>query len=412
MTARAWTTLLGTAGLAALLAGCGGFVNNSCGAASRVPVAPPGVYVDDDVADGYAKYAGALAAAGSWEGDPTYGVRWCPAQPGEVADGFRPYVSRGHWTTSDRAAYGASPGTPYWTSDDGAPWTDITTHHGWWIDLHAEGSHGRAVLGSEWCWVPGLEETPARVVWRAADGFVGWAPEPPTWVDDGEDDASVGFEWTYELLATLLEDALDGYVLTGDAAQSAADATAPMRRVGEPGFSTRAPAKPVVTAARRQLVAYLHAHPNEVAVASARTAASSSHSASAAHAGATTGTSSSTSSTSSSTKHKQDSDDQSPAVVVVRLPSASILATVMMNDPVMVPVSLGRFTSGPTIASGGSHSAGSSSGGGSTVLSAHTAGHGAVSSSVHSSSHSSSSPVSHSTSSGSSSSSSSSSHKH
>jgi hypothetical protein len=395
MSTRARTTLLCTACLVAATAGCsGGFFGNSCGAASRVPLAPRGVYVDDDVADGFVKYAGALAAVGRWEGDATYGVHWCPAQPGAEGDGFRPYASRGHWTTSDSAAYGAAPGTPYWTSDDAAPWADITTHHGWWIDLR-----GTPSARSEWCWVPGLAETPARVVWREGGGFVGWAPEPPTWIDDGADDASTGFEWSYELLATLLEDTLDGYVLTGDAAQSGADATAPMGRFGEPAFSKRAPAKPVVDAARQQLVAYLRAHPDEVALASARTAApahpasgSSSGPAGASGAAGASGGSSS----SPASKRKQDSDDASAGVVAVRIPSAGIIASMMMSDPVMVPVGLGRFTPpGSTVASGGYGSTGWSSGGGSSVESVHAAAHGGGSSSVHAPSHSSSSASSH-----------------
>jgi hypothetical protein len=204
MMARTWTALVGTACLAAGISGCGGGYSGTCGAAARVPLAPAGVYVDDDVADGYAAYAGTLASAGSWSADSTYGVHWCPAAAPE-GEAFRPYVSRGHWATAEQPVHGAPPGTPYWVSDDAAPWSDVTTHHGYWIDL-AKHFSGR----SEWCWVPGAQETPARVVWREGDGFVGWAPEPPVWVDDGDENVAVGFEWSFELLGTLLEDAGDG----------------------------------------------------------------------------------------------------------------------------------------------------------------------------------------------------------
>jgi hypothetical protein len=384
MNARAGTTLLALASLAtglAGLAGCGASLHASCGAAARVPLAPPGVYVDDEVADGYATYRGALADAGTWASDATYGVHWCPARPDTEGSGFRPYVSRGHWTTSEQPAYGAEPGEPYWTSDDAAPWTDITTHHGWWIDT----GHG------EWCWVPGHEQTPARVVWRSGDGFVGWAAEPPTWVDDGGDDAAAGFEWAYELLGTLLEnDGADGYVLTGDAALAAAQATAPSGRYGEPGVTKRPPAKPVVNEARQQLVAYLRAHPDKTALANAAVAtASSGHaSGSSGHSGGTSSGSSSSSSSSTTAKRRKDSDDTSLAGI--RLPTGGVIVTMMMSDPVAPPVRLGSYGHpGATFGGGGSGAGWSGSpSGGSTVQSGHVYGSSAPAPApVHAASH-------------------------
>ena len=370
MLPTSWTTLAGIGCLALGATACGGF-RSSYGAAARVPMAPAGVYVDDDVADGYGAYAGALASAGRWDADPTYGVHWCPARGGEDA-AFRPYVSHGHWATSEQPTYGAPPGTPYWASDDAAPWTEITTHRGWWIDLGLD----------HWCWVPGVKETPARVVWRSDDAFVGWAPEPPVWIDDGDESASAGFEWSFELLGTLLEDAadgVDGYLLTGDTAQAAARATSPSGRPdgSGPGFSKRAPAKPVVDSAHQQLVAYVSAHPNE-GLAAAATASGRSASSTA---------SSSSGGTGSSGSHPKASD----ASKTDGLPPASALVTAMMSDPTMAPVgvvrlvpygaSTGTATSGPSSASGGSRgaTAWTASRGGSFSSSVHASSYGASS---------------------------------
>jgi hypothetical protein len=346
MVGRIWMSFLAVA-LAAGTGGCaGGFAGGSCGAAARLPLAPAGTYVDDDVADGYAAYAGALASAGRWESDATYGVHWCPARgegAGASDEPFRPYLSHGHWTASDQAAYGAPAGTPYWTTDDSARWTDVTTHHGWWIDLH-RGATGR----SEWCWVPGAQETPARVVWRTGDDFVGWAPEPPAWVDDGDESADAGFEWTFELLGTLLEDATDAastYALGGDAVQTAAADTAPSRVGGPAGrFSRRAPARPVVDAAREQLVARLGARADEARQA----ATASSHSTSGNSGGTSSGTSS------GSTRRPDSDDDGKPVVVVVRLPPGDVLLPMVMGVPAV----------GVGGASYGSSASGSARGGG------------------------------------------------
>lgn len=307
MTARTFATLVGTVGFAAGVTACGGsFATASCGAARRIPLAPAGVYVSEDVANGYVAYAAALAGAGAWSPDATYGAHWCPSRVGNDAQPFRPYVSRGHWTTAEVAEYGAAPGTPYWApSEDAAPWAEITAHHGWWIDLRDGPSEP-----SRWCWVPGMEETPARVVWRADGDFVGWAPEPPIWIDDGDDDPALAFEWTFELLGTLLEDAIDGYVLTGDAAAGAAQATSSEGSAGQPGpaLSRRAPARPVVNAARQGLLATVRAQPS-VAPASAASPASPR----------------AASPSSGAVERRPDLDAPSSLIVAIRLPPASVL---------------------------------------------------------------------------------------
>jgi hypothetical protein len=314
------------------------------------------VFVDKDVADGYVAEVAALAPFGRWEGDATYGVHWCPA-PSSTGAAFRPYLSGGHWTTSDHAEYGSPAGTITWTDDDDRPWAEVTTHQGWWIDRG----------GNDWCWVPGVQQTPARVVWRDGDGFVGWAPEPPAWVDDGDDGDDVGFEWCFELMGTLLEDATDGYVLTGDAVQSARQATAPSRHLAEPGvtFSRRPPARPTVVAAHTQLVAYVRAHPD----ASATTAVAGHASATATAASGVSGASSSSTSGSSSTSTSgsgsasghatrvDTTEDTLADLSADHLPPAAVLVPVMMNDPVEGRAGV-RFGGSST----GGGSAGSSSG--------------------------------------------------
>ena len=165
MAARVSLTVLALAGLALGPLGCAhAFANAPAGAGTRVPLAPPGVFVEDDVANGYVAYAGALAPWGQWESDSSYGVHWCPARVAG-ASAFHPYRSTGHWSTSDHTAYGSPPGTVYWKDEDSGSWTDTTTHHGWWVERGMD----------DWCWVPGARETPARVVWRSNDDFVGWA---------------------------------------------------------------------------------------------------------------------------------------------------------------------------------------------------------------------------------------------
>jgi hypothetical protein len=338
--------LVATGLLGASAGGCGGTL--TVATAPRIPMAPAGVYVDDDVARGYAAYADAVAPAGRWSGDEDYGAHWCPSLAATGAP-FRPYASRGHWAVSANEVYGAAPGNVYWVNDDPAPWVEITAHHGWWVDLG-----DRATGSSDWCWVPGARETPARVVWRTGDDFVGWAAEPPAWVDDGGENEQVGFEWTFELLGTLLEDAIDVFELAGDIAQLAADATSPVGRSGPaPGLSRRSPAASTVHAARDRLVAYAQTHATESspAVASStgtRSQAPAGHAAS--HAGAADSSS------------KQETADKPPVVVVEPLPPPGFFMPMVGLDPAALPAGggggvapdrAGRTANPGALASGG-----------------------------------------------------------
>src|ERR1700722_9116228 len=155
-----------------------------------VALAPPGVRVRPEVARGYLAYQAPLAAFGAWAPDHDYGVHWCPsaASTGGPETDFQPYVSRGRWDLSEEATRSAPAGSPVWRSEDSDTWGEITTHHGWWVPVAGRGP-------STWCWVPGLEETPARVAWREGDDFVGWAPEPPFWIAVDEADYDDGLDW-------------------------------------------------------------------------------------------------------------------------------------------------------------------------------------------------------------------------
>jgi hypothetical protein len=93
-------------------------------------------------------------------------------------------------------------------SDERAAWTDVTLHHGYWIHADATG-HGR------WCWLPGVEETPARVVWRDAHGLVGWAPAPVFGTPD--EDA-----WTYAAPGRLFDADLRSAILEAEEARRGA----------------------------------------------------------------------------------------------------------------------------------------------------------------------------------------------
>jgi len=276
-----------------------------------VPLAPPGVEVRPEVAEGYEQYSAVLSQWGTWEPDVENGVRWCPREdvlgPG---DAFTPYVSRGHWGLSD-APIGKSPaGSLAWESEDPDTWGTITTRHGWWV-------HGR-----RWCWVPGTEEVASRVIWRWGDGFVGWAAEAPDCVayDDVEYEA---LDWVFTLLGTLLEGRPADNRLDGEAAQVARSSSATAQGPGgEPVRSSRTgpPAKSIGDA-RTALAGYAAAHGQSIAQAAAHSLASKGASGS-------SGSSSNKSASSSAKKADAKSEPQL---------TAGVYYDAMMLDPVYLP---------------------------------------------------------------------------
>ncbi len=211
-----------------------------------VPMSPEGARVTVDAEAGYRNYARPLATLGAWEPDARYGAHWCP---NGVGRDFVPFASRGHWTISNRKMGSAPAGVPTWQSHDPA-WGDITYQHGFWARTDT-------TRPSPWCWIPGAEETPARVVWREGGGFVGWAPEEPdTRVDDDVDFENL--EWVYELVSSLLDPNLDGGKLRGAEREMAEYATwrRPIHRVAHVG-----PSREQIARAVRAFEGYRSAHP-------------------------------------------------------------------------------------------------------------------------------------------------------
>jgi hypothetical protein len=212
-----------------------------------------GSALEQEIAAGYSRYRASLASVGQWRPDEVYGIRWCP----QLAENsvFVPYLTNGHWVPA-----AISPGTPYW-ENDAAAGGDITMHHGWWVHQEAYTPENL------WCWIPGIEETPARVVWRVGDGFVGWAPEPPDTDPDrsnDDDDDDELLAWVFEFMGTLFDDVLNPALLTGPAAETAQAITRPSRarpRVDGHRPNRLGPSRSDVTAAREALQTYVVLHP-------------------------------------------------------------------------------------------------------------------------------------------------------
>jgi hypothetical protein len=304
-----------------------------------VPMAPPGVTVRPEIAQGFAAYQAALAPFGTWGPDYRYGVHWCPSQEaiGGPGASFHPYLSRGHWETSGTPIGQAPAGSPVWQSEDRDTWGEITTHHGWWV-------HSPSPQSSTWCWVPGTEETPARVAWREGDGFVGWAPEDPDDVivlDEGEYES--WYDWTFTLIATVLDDALDRNTLSGDAQEHARRATAP-GRASDGSFPRRkvGPSGSSVAAARGALANYAVKHPEAIAAAAARYSAAE-HPASA----TSTKTVSASASTGTKVKEAKDTKEKDGLSVTVGvlppplgMPPAMVYYDAFLAEPPVVPPGL------------------------------------------------------------------------
>ncbi len=123
----------------------------------------------------YVSFHADLAPYGHWFEYGSYGWVW---RPYHVHHGWRPYTV-GHWVLTDAG----------WTWISYEPWGWAPYHYGrWFYDA-----------GYGWVWVPGDVWAPAWVSWRYGDGYVGWAPLPPsvTWGGGGVFSADVSIEPTY-----------------------------------------------------------------------------------------------------------------------------------------------------------------------------------------------------------------------
>jgi hypothetical protein len=202
-------------------------------AATPVPEA-----VAREIAEGTARYRGALAAHGEWRADERFGSRWCPSQDAALAvngSTFVPFRTGGRWQRSD--------GAPVWIAGEPGSWQDLTAHAGWWV---------RQDGIDAWCWLPGTSAHPGRVGWRAGGGYVGWVPLGPT--DEAEQVPSRA--WTFTFLGALHEDRVSP--LVGDAADVALSNTMPLP--GEAPASTLAPRAEAVDDARAELASHLAYH--------------------------------------------------------------------------------------------------------------------------------------------------------
>jgi hypothetical protein len=128
-------------------------------------VNPPAGDLPDEYADNdpsaLTEFRDQLAPYGQWRQDPTYGTVWVP-DAAQVGADFAPYQTAGQWGMTDDGDW-------LWQSD--YSWGYIPFHYGRWV-----------WAGSYWGWIPGRRYAPAWVTWRVGeDGYVGWAPLPPTW---------------------------------------------------------------------------------------------------------------------------------------------------------------------------------------------------------------------------------------
>ena len=96
-----------------------------------------------------------LSPYGTWVNNPQYGYVWMP----NVAPGFEPYATNGHWTLTDEG----------WTWVSDYPWGWAPFHYGRWYD---DPSYGEM-------WVPDNQWGPGWVTWGSSDGYYGWAPIEP-----------------------------------------------------------------------------------------------------------------------------------------------------------------------------------------------------------------------------------------
>ncbi|MFI5301616.1 MAG: DUF6600 domain-containing protein, partial [Polyangiales bacterium] len=116
--------------------------------------------VAEDDPSALATFEPALSPYGSWVDDPVNGHVWVPSAD-VVGSDFSPYLTNGHWTTTDEGYY--------WASDYDWGWAPF--HYGRWAWT---GGYG-------WGWIPGAVWSPAWVDWRYGGGYMGWGPSCPSW---------------------------------------------------------------------------------------------------------------------------------------------------------------------------------------------------------------------------------------
>lgn len=98
-----------------------------------------------------------LANYGVWRSNDQWGWYW---QPTGVGPGWRPY-SYGKWVVSE--GFGL-----YWQSNEPYGWA--VYHYGRWMWIDNTG----------WVWIPDKQWGPGFVNWAYGEGYVAWAPMPPS----------------------------------------------------------------------------------------------------------------------------------------------------------------------------------------------------------------------------------------
>jgi hypothetical protein len=98
-----------------------------------------------------------LSPYGTWETDADYGRVWVPRESYSDPN-WRPYVTGGHWVSTDAG----------WFWDSSYDWGWAPYHYGRW-----------GYRSHHWYWVPGSVWGPSWVSWRYSGDYYGWAPLPP-----------------------------------------------------------------------------------------------------------------------------------------------------------------------------------------------------------------------------------------
>ncbi len=109
----------------------------------------------------YQTFYNELSPYGQWISTPEYGYVWIPS----AGTNFQPYGTNGHWVLTDIG----------WTWVSDYNWGWCAFHYGRWA---FDGAFG-------WYWIPGYEWAPAWVNWRRCDGYYGWCPLGPNYVEGG-----------------------------------------------------------------------------------------------------------------------------------------------------------------------------------------------------------------------------------
>jgi len=96
-----------------------------------------------------------LSPYGTWVDNANYGYVWMP----NVARGFIPYGTNGHWVFTDEG----------WTWYSNYAWGWAPFHYGRWF---TDSNYGPM-------WIPDTEWGPGWVSWRQSNNYYGWAPLGP-----------------------------------------------------------------------------------------------------------------------------------------------------------------------------------------------------------------------------------------